>query len=74
MTFDFRILFYYITLLLQRKMGSNKGKRLRKTEILADSVPEFELGDTAADIYSGGGKRQRKEKGRKGYRNSGRKP
>ena len=31
-------------------MGSKKGRRVRKIDIPTDSGPEFELGDTAADI------------------------
>ena len=31
-------------------MGPKKGRRVRKIEVPTDSVPEFELGDTAADI------------------------
>ena len=31
-------------------MGPKKGRRVRKIEVSTDSVPEFELGDTAADI------------------------
>ena len=35
---------YYLT------MGPKKGRRVRKIEVPTDSVPEFELGDTVADI------------------------
>ena len=35
---------YYLT------MGPKKGRRVRKIEVPTDSVPEFELLDTAADI------------------------
>ena len=31
-------------------MGPKKGRRVSKIEVPTDSVPEFELGDTAADI------------------------
>ena len=31
-------------------MGPKKGRRERKIEVPTDSVPKFELGDTAADI------------------------
>ena len=31
-------------------MGPIKGRRVKKIEVPRDSVPEFELGDTAADI------------------------
>ena len=31
-------------------MGPKKGRRVRKIEAPTDSVSEFELGDTAADI------------------------
>ena len=37
-------------------MGPKKGRRLRRIEVPTDSVPEFELGDTEADIQ------QRREK------------
>ena len=37
-------IFFYKTLLQQRKMGLKKGRRVRKTEVPTDSVPEFELG------------------------------
>ena len=36
---------YYLT------MGPKNGRRVRKIEVPTDSVPEFELGDTAADIH-----------------------
>ena len=35
---------YYLT------MGPKKGGRVRKIEVSTNSVPECELGDTAADI------------------------
>ena len=31
-------------------MGPKKGRRVRKIEVSTNSVPECELGDTAADI------------------------
>ena len=31
-------------------MGPKKGRRMIKIEALTDSVPEYELGDTATDI------------------------
>ena len=34
-------------------MGPKKGRISRKIEVSNDSVPEFELGDTAADIQRG---------------------
>ena len=34
-------------------MGPTKGRRVRKTEVSTDSVPEFELGDIEADIQLG---------------------
>ena len=43
---------YYLT------VGLKKGRRLRKIDVSTDSVPEFELGDTAADIQW---RRQEKE-------------
>ena len=39
-------------------MGPKKGRQLRKIETPTDSVPEYELGDTAADIQW-----KRKERG-----------
>ena len=44
-------------LLLKRKMGPRKGRRMRKIEFPRDTPTEFELGDTATDI-------QRKKEGR----------
>ena len=52
-------------------MSPKKGRRVRKTDVPTDSVPEFELEDTAV-IYNGGGKRGRQEKERKRHRNRGR--
>ena len=43
---------YYLT------MGFKKGRRVRKIEVPSDSVNEFELGDTVADIQR---KRQERE-------------
>ena len=37
-------------------MGPKKGRRVRKTKVPINTVPEFEPGDTAADI-----KRRRQE-------------
>ena len=31
-------------------MGSRTGRRVRKIQVPTDSIPEFKLGDTAADI------------------------
>ena len=31
-------------------MGQKKGRRVRKIKVPTDSVPEFELGETAVDI------------------------
>ena len=39
-------------LLLQRKMGPKKGRRVRKIDVPTDTPTEFELGDTA-DIQEG---------------------
>ena len=36
--------------LLKRKMGHKKGRRVRKTEVPIESPTEFQLGDRAADI------------------------
>ena len=49
-------------------MGPKKGRRVRKIKVSTNSVPKFELGDTAAYIH-GGGRRGRQEKGRKSHRN-----
>ena len=38
-------------LMSQRKMGPKKGRRVKKIDPPTDIVPEFELGDTAADIH-----------------------
>ena len=38
-------------------IGPEKGKRVREIEVPTDGVPEFDLGDTAADI-------QRRREGR----------
>ena len=38
------------TLLLKRKMGAKKGRRVSKIEVPTYIHTEFELGDTAADI------------------------
>ena len=43
-------------------MGSRKGRRVRKIEVPTDSVPEFELGDTAADIHRGRQEREARER------------
>ena len=43
-------------------MGPEKGKRVRKIEISIDSVPEFELGDTVADIQWRREEREAREK------------
>ena len=37
-------------LLLQRKMGPKKGRRLRKIEMATDTPTELELGDMAVDV------------------------
>ena len=38
---------YYLT------MGPEKGRKVRKIGVPTDSVPEFELGDTASNIQHG---------------------
>ena len=52
-------------------MGHKNCRRVRKIEVPTDSVPEFELGDTVANIQwrrkKGG-----QDKGRKRHRNRGR--
>ena len=37
-------------LLLQRKMGPKKGRRVRAKEVPTDTPTEFKLGDTPVDI------------------------
>ena len=39
-------------------MGPKKGRRVRKIEVPTDSVPEFVLGDTAADFEQRGQERE----------------
>ena len=46
---------------------------MRKIKVPTDTPPEFELGNTVADIQRRR-KRERQEKGRKRHRNKGRKP
>ena len=41
---------FFETLLLQRKMCPEKGRRVRKIEVPTDTPTEFELGNTVADI------------------------
>ena len=43
------------------RMGP-KDRRVRKIEVSNDSVPEFELGDTAADIQCRGQEREARER------------
>ena len=43
-------------------MGPKKGRRVRKKEIPTDSVPEFELRDTAADIQQRREEREARER------------
>ena len=40
-------------------MGPKKAREVRKIEVPTDSVPEFELGDTAAEKRGEWGKRRR---------------
>ena len=51
-------------------MGPKKGRRVRKIEVPTDSVPKFELWDTAANIQR---RREEREaqKERKRHRNRG---
>ena len=51
-----RILFLQNTV-FEKKMGSKKGRRIRKIKVPTDTPTEFELGDTTADIQ-----RRRKER------------
>ena len=39
-------------------MGPQKGRRVRKIKVSTNIVPEFELGDTAADIQRRGEERE----------------
>ena len=50
-----------------------KGRRVRRIEVLRDTPTEFEL-RTRQQIYSGGGRKGRQEKGMMRHRNRGRKP
>ena len=50
-------------LLLNRKMGPKKGRRVREIDVPTDTPIEFELRDTAADIQQEGEKRTEKERG-----------
>ena len=43
-------------------MGPKKGRRVRKIEVFTDSVPEFELGDTAADIQQRKAEREARQR------------
>ena len=43
-------MFFYENAAHYLTMGPKKGRRLRKIEVPTDSVPEFELADTAEDI------------------------
>ena len=47
-------------LLLQRKMGPKKGRRVRKIKVPTGTPTEFEFGNMVADIQQGveGGKRK----------------
>ena len=57
-----RILFFYKMLLLQRKMGPKKGCRVRKIEVPIETPPEFELGDTVADVQQRREEREARER------------
>ena len=50
------------TLLLQRKMGAEKGRRARKIQFSKDTHTEFEFGDTADDIQRRGEERGQRER------------
>ena len=43
-------------------MGPRKGKRVRKIEVPTHSVPQFELGDTVADIQLGREEREARKR------------
>ena len=53
-------------------MGPKKGRRVRKIEVPTDSVPEFELGDTEADIKRRREEREAREREEHNNRNRGR--
>ena len=44
-------------------MGPKKCRRVRKIEVHTDSIPEFKLGDTAADIRQRREEREARERG-----------
>ena len=43
-------------------MGPKKSRKVRKIEVPTDSVPKFELGDTAVDIQQRREEREAREK------------
>ena len=47
----FTLLFFSKTLLIFLTIFPEKSRRVRKIEVSTNSVPEFELGDTAGDIH-----------------------
>ena len=59
-------------LLLNRKMGPTKGRRIRKIEVLTVTPTECELGDTTADRQSRREEREQRERGRRQRNNRGR--
>ena len=54
--------FYKNTAAYYLAMGPKKGRRVRKIEVPTHSVPEFELGDTAANIKRGREEREVSER------------
>ena len=46
------IIFFDKMLLLQRRMGIRKGRRVRRIEVLRDTPTEFELRDTLLQVTS----------------------
>ena len=55
-------IFFYKTLLLQRKMGPKKSTRVRKIEVVTDTDPEFELEDIVVDIQQRRKEREARER------------
>ena len=59
-----RILLFYKPLLLERKMGPKKGRRVRKIEVPTDSDPEFKLGAKCRYTAEEGGEGGKRNRGR----------
>ena len=52
-------------------MGPKTGRRVRKREVLTDSVPEFKLGDTVADIHQRREEREEAQLQKRGSKEGG---